>query len=232
MGKNLNNIKFNVIWNEEHTESYLGTSMINVLNNISSDQFCKLVRRSVHLSIMPKEYTYIPYTLMEEIKKDLFPELTKKKLVSLYHYWKEDIEDNTLGKGIDCFRHIYRTERLWIHLLIGFEKENGRLVAFSEWSSNYNDKDYRAYTLMELVDQLHKAVDENIELYEKLKAKYEPEDSKPKFKLQRQANGTYTNDAIKAPVDLMEKLKKAPTMTMEELERACELEPDGTYDDI
>ena len=216
MGKN--RINFHTIWNEDHSDSFIGASLKEVLNNISCDQFCKMVRRAVHLSIMPREYTYVPISTMETLKKELFPDLSIKSLTSKYHYWKMEADDNSLGYTVGSFDHSYRESEIHICIIVDFRlSEDKKMIAHTEYSSKYGDKEYRYETLEEILSQFHDDVRAEYKLYEKLKEKYDVKKATPAKKLSRKAT---------------KKLKNAPTMTMEELERACELEPDGTYDDI
>jgi len=213
MGKN--RINFHVIHNEENgNTTFIGASIKEVLNAITCDQFCKLVRRAVHISIMPREYTYVSDSTMKTLKEELFPDLSIKSLTSKYHYWKMEADDNSLGYTVGSFDHSYRESEIHICVLVDFRlDENKKIVAHTEYSSKYGDKEYRYETLEEILCQFHDDIDDEYEMYKKLKAKYNPA---PK-KLSRKAT---------------KKLKNAPTMTMEELERACALEPDGTFDDI
>lgn len=222
MGK----INFHVIWNEDHSDSFIGASLKEVLNSITCDQFCKAIRRAVHLSIAPSEYTIAPSYVIKEVKREIFPEVSKKSLTAKYHYWRQEADENTIGRSLGYFFYDYRNQHIIVSLVISFRVENKKMVAHTEYSASIADDRYTDTTVEGIVHQLRNAIDENIELYEKLKAKYDPQP-----KLKKQDDGLWSHNSIKAPVDLVEKLKNAPTMTMEELERACEL-PDGTYDDI
>ena len=213
MGKN--KINFHVIWNEEYTDSYIGTSMKDVLNAITCDQFCKAVRRAVHLSIQPREYVHIPDIVMKEIREEIFPAVSIKYLTSKYHYWRSELDDNTLGYSIAGFYYSCLGQSVYISLIIDFRIENHKMVAHTEYCANYEGKEYRRGTIEDITTAIYGAISEEKETYRKLKNKYDPAPASKKV----------SHKAAK-------KLKSAAPMTMEELERACALEPDGTYDNI
>lgn len=202
MGKN--NINFKKLYNTAHNTWATEANMMNVLNNITCDQFVAYVRHYVHMSIEIRDNELPSYAAMKDIKTYMFPDLSKKSLAKTYYYWREGkgISKDTIGYTISGFPHIYRGKMVYVALMISFRinTETKKPYLHTEYSCSLNGEEQTSETVQDILSKIYEKIDNIFEEYEAQKAEH--------AELERQ-------------LKLEKKMAKAPVIKMKDLEEAC-----------
>ena len=201
MGKN--NINFKKLYNETRNTWTTEANIINVLNNITCDQFVSYVRHYVHMSIEIREGE-LPSKTMNDIKTHMFPDLSKKQLTKTYYYWREGkgISKNTVGYTISGFHHIYRGKMVYVSLMISFRinPETKKPFVYTEYSCRLNGEELTSETVQDILSKIYEKIDNIFEEYEAQKQ---------------------NNAELERQLKLEKKMAKAPVIKMKDLEKAC-----------